>query len=141
MFVTVWLAIVDLITGEGVESNAGHEYPAIRHKGGEFELIRTRHSLALATMEGLRFKQNDFRLLPGDRLFVYTDGVPEATNGQNVLFGDERMIESLNAHRNQPINELLANVKKDVDSFVGEAPQFDDMTMLCFDYFGPVENA
>ena len=141
MFVTVWLAFVDLITGEGVESNAGHEYPAIRHKGGEFELIRTRHSLALATMEGLRFKQNDFRLLPGDRLFVYTDGVPEATNGQNVLFGDERMIESLNAHRNQPINELLANVKKDVDSFVGEAPQFDDMTMLCFDYFGPVENA
>ena len=141
MFVTVWLAIVDLATGECVEANAGHENPAIRHRDGEFELIRTRHSLALATMSGLRFRQNEFRLEPGDRLYVYTDGVPEATDAQNVLFGDERMVASLNAHRNAPISELLAGVKADVDAFVGDAPQFDDMTMLCFDYFGPAENA
>ena len=139
MFVTVWLAIVDLTTGEGVEANAGHEYPAIRRKNGEFELIRTRHSLALATMEGLRFKQNEFHLDPGDRLFVYTDGVPEATNAQNVLFGDERMLESLNSHKNLPLGELLAGVKADVDRFVGEAPQFDDMTMLGFDFNGSEE--
>lgn len=141
MFVTVWLAIVDLTTGEGVESNAGHEHPALRRKNGEFELVRTRHSLALATMNGLRFTQNEFRLNPGDRLFVYTDGVPEATNAQNVLFGNERMIESLNAHKDQPINELLASVKSDVDRFVGDAPQFDDMTMLGFDFFGPQQKA
>jgi sigma-B regulation protein RsbU (phosphoserine phosphatase) len=88
-------------------------------------------------MEGVRFKEREIELHPGDRIFVYTDGVPEATNAKDELFGVERMLQSLNSHGKDSLQELLPDLKKDIDLFVGEAPQFDDITMLGFEYFGP----
>lgn len=139
LFVTVWLAIIEISTGKGKAANAGHEHPALRHKDGIFELIKYRHSPAVATLEGLTFKEHDFVLLPGDTLFVYTDGVPEATNAYNVLFDNDRMLQALNSNPDASPDNLLENVKKSVDAFVGAAPQFDDLTMLGFKYFGPDE--
>ncbi len=135
-FVTVWLAVIDLETGDALEANAGHEYPAVRRGSGLYELVKTRHSPAVAVMEGMRFRQTEFHLDPGDRLFVYTDGVTEATNAQNELFGEERLLEALNRDPDAMPTELLPGVKKEIDAFVGEAPQFDDITMLGFIYNG-----
>lgn len=139
-FVTVWLAIIDIKTGKGVAANAGHEHPVIRRAGGQYELVIYKHSLAVAAMDGVRFKEHDFELHPGDRILVYTDGVPEATNADNELFGPDRMIASLNKDPEAKITDVLSNLKKDIDEFVGDHEQFDDMTMLVFDYGGPDAN-
>lgn len=135
-FVTVWLAIIDLKTGKGMAANAGHEHPAIRRAGGSFELSIYKHSPAVATMEGLKFREHEFEMKPGDSFFVYTDGVPEATNANDELYGPERMLEALNKDPEATPAEILENVRKSVDDFVGDAPQFDDLTMLCFKYKG-----
>ena len=137
MFVTVWVAILEISTGKGIAANAGHERPAIRRKDGEFELLFYRHSPALAMMDGIPFKEHEFQLNPGDSLFVYTDGVPEATNIHNELFGNERMLNALNRDPDAAPDILIRNVRKDVDEFTGEAPQFDDITMLGLKYNGP----
>ena len=139
-FVTVWIAIIDLKTGKGVAANAGHEHPVIRRANGSYELVIYRHSLAVGVVEGVPFKEHEFELHPGDRIFIYTDGVPEATSEQDELFGEERMVESLNSHMEDSLQELLPDLKKDIDKFVGNAPQFDDITMLGFDYYGPRNN-
>ncbi len=136
LFVTVWLAIIEISTGKGKAANAGHEHPVLRRKDGNFELVVYRHSPAVATMEGMKFKEHDFELHPGDTLFVYTDGVPEATDANEELFGTDRMLEALNKNPNGSPKELLTAVKASVDAFVGEAPQFDDLTMLGLKYFG-----
>ena len=136
MFVTVWLAVVELSTGRAVTANAGHEHPAIYRRGGRFELSIYRHSLALAAMEDVPFKEFSFELHPGDSLFVYTDGVTEATNSRNELFGTGRMLEALNHDPGADPKELLQQVRAGIDSFVGDAPQFDDMTMLSIKYLG-----
>ena len=137
LFVTVWLAIIEISTGKGKAANAGHEHPTIRRKGGEYELVVYRHSPAVATMEGIPFKEHDFELHPGDTLFVYTDGVPEATNAKEELFGTDRMLKALNKNPNGSPKEILAEIRSSVDEFVGDAPQFDDLTMLGFAYYGP----
>ena len=137
MFVTVWLAILELSTGKGIAANAGHEHPVLCRKGGRYELVVYRHSMAVAAMEDITFKEHGFELHPGDRIFVYTDGVPEATNAKNELFGTERMLEALNRDPSAAPEEQLKAVRESVDEFVGEAPQFDDMTMLGFCYNGP----
>ena len=136
LFVTVWLAVIEISTGRGLAANAGHEHPVIRRADGKYELVTYRHSPAVATMNGIRFREHPFELYPGDRLFVYTDGVPEATNAGNVLFGEERMLASLNRDPDASPEELLRTVKKDIDAFVGDAPQFDDITMMSFCYNG-----
>ena len=136
LFVTVWLGILDLTTGKGVAANAGHEHPALCRKGGAFELVEYRHSPAVATMEGMRFREHDFELHPGDTLFVYTDGVPEATDATPELYGNERMLKALNKAKGLPLREILHAVKADVDVFMGDAPQFDDITMLAMTYNG-----
>ena len=136
LFVTVWLGILEISTGKGVAANAGHEHPVIRRSGGEYELIVYRHSPAVATMEGMRFREHPFELHPGDTLFVYTDGVPEATNAQQELFGNERMVRVLNQHLSADPREMLAIMRREIDRFVGSAPQFDDITMLSFHYLG-----
>ena len=137
LFVTVWMAIIQLSTGKGVAANAGHEHPVIRRKNGDFELVTYRHSPAVATMEGIRFRQHDFELDPGDTLFVYTDGVPEATNREEELFGTDRMLQALNSCPDDTPKELLRSVRNAIDDFVGDAPQFDDITMMGFYYAGP----
>ena len=136
-FVTVWLAILNVKTGQGMAANAGHEHPALRRKDGLYELQIYRHSPAVAMMEGTKFREHEFSLNPGDSLLVYTDGVPEATNANTEMYGTDRMLEVLNENPEAAPEEVLAAVKQSVDLFVGEAPQFDDLTMLCLSYHGP----
>jgi sigma-B regulation protein RsbU (phosphoserine phosphatase) len=137
LFVTVWFAILEVSTGRGMAANAGHEHPAIRRAGGQFELVVYRHSPAVATMSGMRFRDHEFELHPGDNLFVYTDGVAEATDVRNELFGTDRMLAALNENPDATSKDLLSSVQKHIDEFVGSAPQFDDITMLSLNYFGP----
>ncbi len=138
MFVTVWLAVLDLKTGRGLAANAGHEHPALMRKSeGRYELVEYRHSPAVAVMPDLRFREHEFVLSPGDRLFVYTDGVPEATNADNELFGAERMTAALNVDPDAAPRQVLENVRRAVDAFVQDAVQFDDLTMMCLEYIGP----
>ncbi len=134
MFVTVWIGIVDLKTGIVKCANAGHEYPAIRKKDGNFELFKDKHSLALAAMENIKIKEYEIQLEPGDTLFVYTDGIPEAINEEVEQYGTDRMLAALDAHKDEHMAELLPAVRKDLTDFVGKADQFDDVTMLGFKY-------
>ncbi len=137
LFVTVWLAILEISTGKGIAANAGHEDPALRRKDGTWELVSYDHDLPLATMEELPFEEHEFQLYPGDTLYVYTDGVPEATNASDELYGTDRMVECLNRSQSTTLKGLLDDVCEDVAKFVGDAQQFDDMTMLGFYYDGP----
>ncbi|MBD5515579.1 MAG: PP2C family protein-serine/threonine phosphatase [Lachnospiraceae bacterium] len=130
MFVTVWLAVYEISTGKVTAANAGHEYPAIRRAGGSFELFKDPHGFVLAGMENVRYKEYEMELHAGDTLFVYTDGVPEATDAGNTLFGTERMLEALNGKCDTDPKKLIEGVKNEIDGFVGEAMQFDDITML-----------
>ena len=136
LFVTVWAAVIQISTGKGVAANAGHEHPALRRAGGQYELVTYRHSPAVATMEGIPFREHAFELHPGDSLFVYTDGVAEATNAQNELFGAERTLAALNRDPGAGPKTTLSNVMEGIDAFVAGAEQFDDITMLCFTYNG-----
>lgn len=136
-FVTVWLGILEISTGKGIAANAGHEHPTLRRADGKYELVQYRHSPAVATMEGIPFRQHEFELHPGDSLFVYTDGVAEATNSDNELFGPERMLDALNRKPDAAPKELLSNVMDGINEFVAGAEQFDDITMLCLKYLGP----
>ena len=136
MFVTVWLGILEIHSGKLTSANAGHEYPAVRRSGGRFELHRTRHSFVIGGMEGIRYREFEMQLQPGDTLFVYTDGVPEATDAENNMFGTDRMIESLNRDPDAGPRQLLENVHEDVKLFTKSAEQFDDLTMLCMEYHG-----
>ena len=138
-FVTAWLAVLEISTGKGVAVNAGHEHPALRRSGGQYELVLYRHSLALAALDGVQFKQHEFQLYPGDSFFVYTDGVTEATSSEKELFGTERMLESLNKEPDAEPDEILANVMGDINRFMDGEDQFDDITMMCLKYNGPVE--
>ena len=133
MFVTVWLGKIQLSTGKMVCANAGHEYPVIRHGNGAYELLHDRHGFVLAGMENARYREYELTLEPGDKLFVYTDGVTEATNAARELYGTDRMLQALNRAAEASPEETLSRVKADIDSFVGNAPQFDDITMLSFE--------
>ena len=130
MFVTVWIGILEISTGKLVCANAGHEYPAIMRRGGSFELYKDKHGFVLAGMEGSKYREYELVLSAGDRLFVYTDGVAEATDINNNLYGTDRMINALNKAKDLSSRELLESLHKDIDSFVGLADQFDDITML-----------
>ena len=136
MFVTVWLGILELSTGKLTAANAGHEYPVLRHEGGDFELIKDKHGFVIGGMEGIRYKEYVLQMKPGSKLFLYTDGVPEATNAQSELFGPERMTKALNKATAASPENILKQVRADVDAFVKEAEQFDDLTMLCVEYRG-----
>ena len=136
MFVTVWLGILELSTGTLTAANAGHEYPAVRHDGGLFELQKKKHGPAIGATNTAKYKQYELKLRPGDRLFVYTDGVPEATAAGNVFFGMDRMLDALNEARDAEPKQILQNVRRAVDDFSENAEQFDDLTMLCLEYRG-----
>ena len=136
MFVTVWAAVIDLKTGLMEFGNAGHNYPVIRRKDGSCEFLKSKPGMVLAGMDGVRYRRNEYQLESGDTLFLYTDGVTEATDINNELFGDDRLIESINRACKEDISmeDVCAAVKKDVDLFVDEAPQFDDITMLAYKF-------
>lgn len=139
-FVTVWLAVLEISTGKGVAANAGHEHPVLRRAGGNYELQVYRHSMPIATMKGLKFREHEFRLNPGDSFFVYTDGVPEATSASKELFGTERMLQALNTDPDAQPEQVMANVSHAIHSFVEDAEQFDDITMMCFRYVGAADS-
>ncbi len=136
MFVTVWLGILEISTGRFVTANAGHEYPAVCQPDGRFELFKDKHGLVIGAMDGIKYKNEELVLKPGAKVFVYTDGVPEATNAENELFGADRMLEALNGDPQAAPEALLKNVRTAVDGFVLEAEQFDDLTMLAIEYRG-----
>ena len=135
MFVTAWVGILEISSGRLTCANAGHEYPAVC-RNGRFELLKDRHGFVLGGMEGSRYREYEVLLEPGDKLFVYTDGVPEATNGEKAMFGTDRMLEALNKNAAGSPAELLRTVRAEVDAFVDGAEQFDDLTMLCLEYKG-----
>ena len=136
MFVTVWIGILEISTGKLTAANAGHEYPTIKKPGGKYELIKDKHGFVVGGMEGLKYTEYEMRLEPGTSIFVYTDGVPEATNKDDVLFGTDRMIDALNIEPDASPEKILANVRSSIDEFVQDAEQFDDLTMLCIQYNG-----
>ena len=136
MFVTVWLGILELSTGKLTAANAGHEFPALKQPGGVFELYKDKHGFVIGGMESVCYKEYEIHLQPGSKLFVYTDGVAEATSAEKELFGTGRMIEALNADPDAAPQQILRNVRTSVDRFVKEAEQFDDLTMLCVEYKG-----
>ena len=129
-FVTVWFAILTESTGELICANAGHEYPALRHKGGAYELLMTDNMPPLATVEELEFVDVKYSLRDGDSLFLYTDGVIEAKNSQKGRFGSDRMLNMLNRDIDASPETILKDMISEIDSFVGEMEQFDDITMM-----------
>ena len=136
MFVTVWLGILEISTGILRASNAGHEYPAIKRSGGKFELFKDKHGFVVGGMDGIEYKEYEVQLSKGDTIFLYTDGVTEATNANSELFGNDRLLDSLNIKADCNTEELLTCVKSEIDNFVGDAPQFDDITMMAVKYCG-----
>ena len=134
LFITAFEGVLDLVTGEFVYVNAGHEMPFICKAGGDFEPYKIRAAFVLAGMEGMKYRAGSMMLEPGDKIFQYTDGVTEATNINNELYGMDRLGEILNKVKLGTPHEILPAIKKDIDEFVGEAPQFDDITMLCLEY-------
>ena len=136
MFVTVWMGILEISTGTIRAANAGHEYPAVMQDGC-FRLCRDRHSFVIGGLADVCYREYELQLEKGDKLFLYTDGVTEATDEKGELFGTERMLGALNACADSSPREILTGVKDAVDAFVGDAEQFDDMTMLCLTYKGP----
>ena len=140
-FVTVWLAVLEISTGKGVAANAGHEHPALRRADGSYDLIVYKHSMPVGVMRDLPFREHEFQLNPGDSFFVYTDGVVEATDADKELYGSDRMLQALNRNPDAQPEQMLANISQDIDRFVDGAEQFDDITMLCFRYFGPSEES
>ncbi len=137
MFITVWMGILEISTGKIVAANAGHEYPVIGHAGEGYELLRDKHGFVIGGMEGVRYTDYELQLKPGDRVFVYTDGVPEATNKDNEMFGTERLVEVLNSDIYAPVEEVLRTVRTAVTEFTAGAEQFDDLTMMTLEYNGP----
>ena len=136
MFITAWIGIIDLETGAMTCANAGHEYPVLMRAGGDYELFKDKHGLALAAMENVRFKEYELQLEPGDKLFVYTDGIPEAIDEHVEQYGVNRLVDVLNRLKDAPMADLLPAVRQDISDFVGSADQFDDITMLGFHYRG-----
>ena len=134
MFVTAWMGILDVTTGKLQFANAGHNPPLLKKANGGFEYLKTRAGFVLAGMEGIRYRVSELTLSPGDRLFLYTDGVPEATNTENKLYGEDRLLDFMNKNASAAATDILPMLKANIDEFVGEAPQFDDITMLMFDY-------
>ena len=134
MFVTVWVGILDLCTGIMKAANAGHEYPAVTGEDGRFELLKDKHGFVLGGMEGMKYSEYEIRMTEGSKVFVYTDGIAEATDDKAAMYGTDRLLEALNEEPDASPETLINTVKESVDRFVDEAEQFDDLTMLCIEY-------
>ena len=137
MFITVWLGILEISTGRLTAANAGHEYPILMRNGGKYELIKDKHGFVIGGMEDMKYREYELILRWGDKLFLYTDGVPEATDTDNRMFGTERMLSALNSDTDAAPRATIRNVRREMDAFTGSAEQFDDITMLALSYFGP----
>ena len=137
MFVTVWMGILEISSGKLTAANAGHEFPALQKTpGGLLELVKDKHGFVIGGMPGMKYKEYELQMTPGTKLFLYTDGVPEATDDDGNMFGTERMLAALNEEPDAAPVRVLQNVRRAVDGFVKDAEQFDDLTMLCLEYKG-----
>ncbi|MCQ2419319.1 MAG: SpoIIE family protein phosphatase, partial [Clostridia bacterium] len=136
MFVTAWQGSIDLETGMVQYANAGHNPPLVRHENGQFEYLKSRAGFVLAGMDTIRYQTNELQLSPGDIIFLYTDGVTEATNAENQLFGEDRLLNAINTKDYSSMQELCEFIKSEVEDFVAGAPQFDDITMVALKYIG-----
>lgn len=136
MFVTVWIGILDVVSGELITANAGHEYPIIKNPEGTFEVHKDKHGLVLGGIKGMKFKETTFNMTPGTKLFVFTDGVTEARNESREFYGMNNLLKALDNVKDEPTDVILTKVKGDIDGFVKDAEQFDDVTMMCIEYFG-----
>ena len=136
MFVTAWMGILDITTGLLEFANAGHNPPLVRHADGRFEFLKSKSGFILAGMEGMKYRRNELVLSPGDEIYLYTDGVTEATNAENALYGEERLANLLNTIHGLSGEALCRAVKAGIDAFAGDAPQSDDITMLYLKYNG-----
>ena len=134
MFVTAWMGKIDLATGKISFANAGHNPPVLVHSDGKCEYLKSRTGFVLAGMEGMKYRSNEMILNKGDRIFLYTDGVTEATNENEALYGEDRLLNYIDKNKKLKAEALLSGLKDDIDNFAGNAPQFDDITMLVFDY-------
>ncbi|MCM1049453.1 MAG: SpoIIE family protein phosphatase [Clostridiales bacterium] len=130
MFVTCFMGIADIKEGKLFFANAGHNPPLLRHNGGKFEFLKFKPGFVLGEFGNLHYRIGETDFVPGDEIFLYTDGVTEATNARQQMYGNERLLTVLNCSKGKAAKELCTDVKADVDGFVGDAPQFDDMTML-----------
>lgn len=137
MFISVWLGVLEISTGKLTAANAGHEYPFIKNPDGKYRIFRDKHGFVLGGMEDLYYKDYELQLSPGSRLFVYTDGLPEASDREGRMFGNDRIAKALNESCNDDVDHTIDHMREAVDQFVGSAEQFDDLTMLCLDYHGP----
>lgn len=137
MFVTAWMGLLNVKTGRVTFANAGHNPPLLRQNGGDFACHKTRAGFVLAGMEGVRYRRFEVQLQPGDTIYLYTDGVTEATDTAQQLYGENRLLALLNQHKGDSARAVCEAVKTDVDLFAGEAEQFDDITMLCLTWHGP----
>ena len=135
MFVTIWVGILDLETGNVIASNAGHDNPII-YTNGKYELKKDTHGLVVGAMPGMEYTNYEFKINKGDKIFLYTDGIPEATNANNLLYSIDNLVEVLNNNKNSSCKETIDDVLDNVDRFVGDAPQFDDITMMAIEYKG-----
>ena len=140
MFVTVWLGILQISTGKLTAVNAGHEYPMVKRGDGAYELFDDPHGFVMGVMPGMQYQEYEIQMHRGDSIYVYSDGAPDAVNLQEEQFERERLLASLNEIPGAPPVELLGHVKGNIDRFVGDAAQFDDITMLCMRYYGIQEN-
>ena len=134
MFVTVWLGILEISTGKLTAANAGHEYPVIMQPNGKFEILKDKHGPMICFMKRFRYGEYELELKPNAKLFLYTDGVPEATDTNQRMFGMDRLIDALNSRPDISAEQILKNIRSTVDSFVGNSEQFDDLTMMCLEY-------
>lgn len=136
MFVTAWMGILNIRTGKILFANAGHNPPLVKHADGTFEYLKSRAGFVLAGMDGVRYRKNELDLSPGDAIYLYTDGVTEATDLNDELYGEDRLHAVLQKYKDESMEVICSEIKKDVDLFAGEAPQFDDITMLALKFKG-----
>jgi serine phosphatase RsbU (regulator of sigma subunit) len=136
LFVTIWMAVIDLETGRGLASNAGHENPVLRRAGGSYRVVNYKHSIFIGAMQGMPFEEHSFQLKAGDSIFVYTDGVAEAKR-EEKLFGTTRLTRTLNRDPDADPVQVIRNVDEAILEFTAGEEQFDDITMLCVKYLGP----
>ncbi len=134
MFVTVWLGILQISTGKLTAVNAGHEYPILKKAGKLYEMLDDPHGFVMGVMPGMQYQEYELSLQKGDGIYVYSDGAPDAVNPQEEQFERERLLAALNKDPDAAPSQLLKQVKDEIDLFVGEADQFDDITMLCMKY-------
>jgi sigma-B regulation protein RsbU (phosphoserine phosphatase) len=138
VFVTVWVGVLEISTGRVIAANAGHEYPVIMHHNGNAELIHDKHGFVIGGLTGMKYNNYELQIEPGDALFIYSDGVPEAMNEADELFNTDRMLQALNDAKKDNPRRIIEQVENALDNYVGGAEQFDDITMLCLTYRGVV---